>query len=133
MIVVDASALAAALGQDGSFGGRARERLRGETLVAPELIDLEVAAALRRLSLGGRLPVARAELALLDLLRLPLRRLAHRPLIGRCWELRDNLTVYDAAYVALAEGLRSTLVTADARLAKAPGPCCEVELVSASA
>ena len=64
----------------------------------------------------------RAALALADLAALPLRRAAHRPLLARCWELRDNLTVYDASYVALAEALDVTLLTGDGRLSRAAGP-----------
>jgi predicted nucleic acid-binding protein len=70
-------------------------------------------------------------MALDDLLALPVERASHRPLLARCWELRDNLSVYDAAYVALAEALGTPLLTADARLAKAPGLKCAVEVLSA--
>ncbi|MGH9115653.1 MAG: type II toxin-antitoxin system VapC family toxin [Acidimicrobiales bacterium] len=129
MIVVDASVLAAALGDDGADGGEARSRLGGEALAAPELIDLEVSSVLRRLLAAGRLPTRRAELALSDLLALPLRRVPHRPLMSRCWSLRDNLTTYDAAYVALAEQLDVTLVTSDLRLSRAPGLRCKVEVL----
>jgi predicted nucleic acid-binding protein len=69
----------------------------------------------------------RAALALADLTAMPLRRAPHRALLGRCWELRDNLTVYDAAYVALAEALDVTLLTGDGRLARATGPRCRIE------
>lgn len=130
MIVVDASVLAPALGDDGVDGDRARRRLAGETLVAPELIDLELPSVFRRLLRAGHLPARRAELALDDLAALPLHRVAHRALIRRCWELRDNLTVYDASYVALAEVLDATLVTSDIRLAQAPGPRCAVEVLA---
>lgn len=129
MIVVDASVLAPALGDDGTDGDQARSRLGGEVLAAPELIDLEVASVLRRLLAAGRLPARRAELALSDLFALPLRRVPHRPLLRRCWNLRDNLTAYDAAYVALAEQLGATLVTSDLRLSRAPGLRCEVEML----
>ncbi len=132
MIVVDASVLSSALADDGDDGDRARERLRGEHLAAPELVDLEVSSVLRRLLLVGRLPLRRAELALSDLVALPLRRVSHRVLLARCWDLRDNLTAYDAAYVALAEQLDTTLVTADTRLAGAPGLRCEIDLVTSS-
>jgi predicted nucleic acid-binding protein len=127
VIVVDASALAVALVDDGGPGDRARQRLRGERLAAPELVDLEVASVLRRLVGHSGLPARRAELALQDLATMPLDRASHLPLLPRCWELRDNVTVYDAAYVALAELLASPLVTADARLAHAPGPRCPIE------
>ncbi|WP_432507724.1 type II toxin-antitoxin system VapC family toxin [Kineococcus arenarius] len=129
MIVVDASVLAPALADDGPDGDRARERLLGEVLAAPEVIDLEVASVLRRAVAGGALPQRRADLALTDLIDLPLRRAAHRGLLRRCWELRHTVTSYDAAYVALAEALDVTLVTADARLSRAPGTTCEVEVL----
>ena len=129
MIVVDAGVLATALGDDGPDGDRARARLRGERLSAPELVDLEVASVLRRQVQGGEVDIRRAALALADLAALPLRRAPHRPLLARCWELRDNLTVYDASYVALAEALDVTLLTGDGRLARAPGPRCRVEIL----
>jgi predicted nucleic acid-binding protein len=65
-----------------------------------------------------------------DLMALPLRRVSHRPLLTRCWELRDNLTPYDAAYVSLAEELNASLLTADRRLAAAPGLRCDVVVLS---
>ena len=104
--------------------------MRSEVLAAPELVDLEVVSAVRRLHGAGALDARRARLALTDLIELPMERAPHLPLLTRCWELRDNLSVYDAAYVALAESLDATLVTADARLARAPGPRCRVELLS---
>jgi len=130
VIVVDACVLASALGDDGLDGDQARSRLAGEDLAAPELIDLEVSSVLRRLVPTGKLPARRAELALADLVALPLRRVPQRPLLWRCWALRDNLTTYDAAYVALAEMLGVTLVTADASLSKASGLGCEVQLLA---
>ncbi|MDA8282134.1 MAG: type II toxin-antitoxin system VapC family toxin [Actinomycetota bacterium] len=132
MIVVDASVLSPALADDGDDGDRARERLRGEHLSAPELVDLEVSSVLRRLVLVGRLPLRRAELAMSDLVALPLRRVSHRVLLARCWDLRDNLSVYDASYVALAEQLETILVTADTRLAGAPGLRCKIDLVTST-
>ena len=129
MIVVDASVLAVALGDDGPDGATSRSALAGETLIAPELIDLEVLSVLRRQVMAGNMPPARAELALSDLADLPMRRAPHRPLLQRCWELRQTVTVYDAAYIALAETLGIALVTADARLSSAPGVRCQVDLV----
>lgn len=129
MIVVDASVLAPALADDSADGQIARSRLAGEDLVAPELIDLEVAAVVRRGVLSGQLSLRRAEQALDDLVDLPLRRVPHVRFLVRCWELRENLTVYDAAYVALAEMLSVVLVTGDARLAKAPGIRCQVDVL----
>src|SRR5699024_3822600 len=96
----------------------------------PELIDLEVSSVLRHLVLGGQLPMRRADLALTDLSALPLHRVTHRPLLARCWSLRDNLTTYDACYVVMAEQLAVRLVTADARMARAAGLRCEVEVLT---
>lgn len=133
MIVVDASVVAVALGDDGPEGDQLRSRLRTEhRLAAPELLDLEVVSVLRGLQRSGQLDQRRAEQALADLIRLPLERAAHRPLLSRCWELRDNLTAYDAAYVALAEVLETTLLTADARLARTNGPHCPIELIAST-
>lgn len=129
VLVVDASVLAVALADDGVDGDTARTRLRGERLAAPDLVDLEVLSVLRGQLRGGALERRRAELALADLMDLPLERAPHRPLLGRCWELRDNLTAYDAAYVALAEALDTTLLTSDARLAAAPGSRCRIEIL----
>lgn len=129
VLVVDASVLAPALADDTSDGDAARERLRGHALVAPELIDLEVASVLRRQLLAGDLDASRVGLAVADLVDLPVRRVRHRQLLRRCWELRHNLTVYDAAYVALAELLDLILVTGDARLSTAPGVRCRVEVL----
>lgn len=132
MLVIDASVLAPALADDGADGDRARVRLHGESLAAPELVDLETASVIRRALFAGRLDNRRAELALTDLAALPLSRVPHRPLLVRCWQLRENLTVYDAAYVALAELLDVVLVTADARVAGAPGPRCEFDVLGSA-
>lgn len=130
MIVVDASVLSPALADDGADGDRARLRLRGEQLVAPELVDLEVLSTLRRAVRGGRLDERRSGQALDDLAALPLRRIPHLPLLARAWGLRDNLTAYDAAYVALAESLRALLLTADGGIGKASGVRCDVEVLT---
>jgi predicted nucleic acid-binding protein len=129
LIVVDASVIVTALGDDGPEGDRARQRLRAERLAAPHLIDLEVTSAWRRLTGAGELDERRARLALLDLEGLRVDRAPHGILLHRCWELQDSLTVYDAAYVALAELLEVTLVTADTKLSKAPGPRCPIEVL----
>lgn len=131
VIVVDASVLAPALADDNVSGDRARARLVHERLAAPELIDLETASVLRGLTASGKLSDRRARMALADLDALPMERIAHRALLERCWQLKANLTTYDAAYVALAEALDVSLVTADARMAKAPGVRCKIEVMTA--
>jgi predicted nucleic acid-binding protein len=128
VIVVAASVLAVAPGDDGQDGDRARARLRKERLAAPDLVDLEVASVWRRQVRERLIEVRRASLALADLASIPLLRVAHRVLVARCWELRDNLTVYDASYVALAELLGVTLLTGDGRVGRAPGLRCRVEV-----
>lgn len=130
MIVLDASIVVTALADDGEDGDMAQDRLRGERLVAPHLIDLEVTSAWRRLVAAGGLDHQRVAVAFDDLRALRVNRVSHLPLVERCWELRENLTVYDAAYVALAEIMDVVLVTADARLATAPGTRCDIELIS---
>ena len=129
MIVVDASALAAALADDETDGDVARKRLEGEQLAAPEVIDLEIASMLRRKCRVGAISLQRALTVLADLQTMRLSRRSHGPLLNRIWDLRENVTPYDAAYVALAEGLGATLVTADARLRRAPGPRCAIEVL----
>ena len=130
MIVVDASIIAAALIREDSTGDRLRARLAGERLAAPAVMEIEVVSTWRGFSRAGRLPARRAEVALADLAGMPLERAPHGPLMPRIWELRDNLSAYDAAYVALAESLDTLLLTGDARLARAPGIECEVELLA---
>lgn len=129
MIVIDASVLAVALGDDGRDGAAARAAIVGETLAAPELIDLEVLSVWRRLVAAGGMTPERADVAMSDLAAMPMRRNSHRLLMHRCWELRHVVTVYDAAYVALAEAFGVALLTADARLSRAPGLRCRVERI----
>ncbi len=129
MIVVDASVLAPALSDDSDEGDHLRRRLRGQTVTAPELIDFEVQSVLRAGVRRGLLDERRARQAWTDLTSAPLHRAPHRPLLHRAWELRDNVTTYDAAYVALAEVLGAILLTTDSKLANAPGIRCEVDLV----
>ncbi len=125
MVVVDASALVDAL----LMNGAARSRLGVESLQAPELIDAELLAVLRRLVLAGKLQDSAALQALTISHQLGLRRHTSRALWRRAWELRLNLSAYDALYVTLAEELQVPLLTADARLARAPGLRCRVELI----
>lgn len=132
MRVVDASVLFVALALDNHDGDSVRAVLRGQQLAAPDLIDLEVVSALRKHVSIGLLDERRAHLALQDLQAIPLERARHAPLLSRCWELRDNFTAYDAAYIALAEALGATLLTADDRMARAPGSRCHIELLSSA-
>ena len=129
MLVVDASVLVVALADDGADGDRARQRLRGEELAAPELVDLEVASVIRKHLAMGSLDSRRAQLSLKDLADLAIQRAPHLPLLARCWELRENMTIYDAVYVALAEALEVSLLTADTRMARAPGPTCTIDVL----
>jgi predicted nucleic acid-binding protein len=124
VIVIDASVLGPALLDDAEDGARAREAIAGQDLSAPHLIDCEVVSVIRRARLRGDVGEDRARQALADLAEIPVARVAHTHLLGRMWELRPTLTPYDAAYVALAEALEATLVTADRRLARASGPAC---------
>lgn len=124
MIVVDASAVAAALVDDGAPGAWAEgELLRGQ-LAAPHLLHVEVANILRRAVLSGHLSRDAGSLAYADLLAMPVELFPFGPLASRVWELRDNVTPYDAWYVALAESLDAELVTLDARLSRAAGARC---------
>ena len=130
MIVVDASALLEALLR--TPDARAVESWlfeSGETLHVPHLLDLEVAQVLRRYAANGELDSERGRAALADLADLPLRRYPHDFLLSRVWELRNNLTAYDAVYVALAEALDAPLLTRDRGLAAAAGHHARVELV----
>jgi predicted nucleic acid-binding protein len=130
MMVVDASIVASALGDDGPDGERVRLRIVSEQLAAPELLDLEVASVWRHAITRGEMVGHRAEQALADLAAIPIARAPHQALMPRIWELRDNVTPYDAAYISLAEALESPLLTADERLSRATGPRCEILLFS---
>ena len=130
MIVVDASALLEALLR--TPAARAVESWlfeSGQTLHVPHLLDLEVAQVLRRYAANGEIDGDRGRAALADLADLPLRRYPHDFLLSRVWELRNNLTAYDAVYVALAEALDAPLLTRDRRLAAAAGHHARVELI----
>jgi len=130
LIVLDASAVFAVLLDPGLGAERIRERIEspGESLHVPHLMDLEVLHVLRRQALRNALTRRRSAEALEDLTDIMFVRYPHTSLVERIWELRHNLTAYDAAYVALAEALDAPLVTMDARLAQAPGHNATVEL-----
>lgn len=129
VLVVDASVLAPVVADGGDDGSRFRARLRGEVVVGPDLLRVEVTSVLRRHANSGQLTVEQAESAVGDLLAFPITVFPTTPLLVRVWELRHNLTAYDACYVALAEAIQQPLLTADHRLANAPGLLCQVETV----
>ncbi|MHA6797982.1 type II toxin-antitoxin system VapC family toxin [Bounagaea algeriensis] len=125
MIVVDASAALSAL----LTAGPARGRLAEQQLHVPHLIDSEIASGLRRRVAAGQVPADAAWTSLRVWQRLGVTRYPAFSLLGRVWELRDNVSAYDASYAALAESLDCTLLTADARLARAPGTRCTITIV----
>ena len=130
MIVLDASVVVDWLIQS-EAGRRVESRIysRRESLHAPELLDLEVAQVLRRLLREGILTATRAEAAVEDLQDLRVTRYSHAVLLPRIWELRHNLSAYDAAYVALAEKLDATLLTRDAGLANTARHSAKIEVL----
>ena len=130
MIVLDASvAVEILLGS--TVGLIALDTLEadGESVHAPELLDVEVLHVLRRVVAQRRMTERRAEQAMAILADFPVQRHGHAALLVRCWQHRANLTAYDAMYVALAEGLQATLLTCDAGIASAPGVQARVEVV----
>ena len=131
MIVLDASAAIEWLLQT-RLGARVEARIfsRPAALHAPHLIDIEVAQVLRRYVAAGVIPTARGQQALDDQMDLALTRYPHDWLLSRVWELRDNLTAYDAVYVALAEALGAPLVTCDNKLASAAGHRARIDVIS---
>jgi predicted nucleic acid-binding protein len=130
VIVIDASALAEVLLR-GPAAEAVERRIHdiSETLHAPHLIDMEVAHVVRRYAARGDIADELGRAALGDLFDFPLRRYSHLSLLSRIWELRHNLSAYDAAYVALAEALGAPLVTLDRRLAGASGHRARIELL----
>ena len=128
MLVVDASVLAPAIVDAGTDGTTLRARLRGETLAGPDLLRIQVLAVIRKGLIAGTLTTKQADAGVDDLLDLPLSVFPSAPLLRRAWALRANATAYDACYLALAEALDCALLTADIRLAHAPGATCTVEL-----
>ncbi len=131
MIVVDASILANALGDDEDDGDAARSELRAAgDLAAPDLVDVETVAVLRKRWLARAISDERFDAAVTDLQRWDFERVPTLRLVRRAYELRANVTAYDAMYVALAEALGCELLTADQRLAGATGPHCSIRVLS---
>lgn len=133
MIVIDASALVLALVDGSRRGAEARRMLTdaraNDAWFAPEHLLIESAQAIRGLGLGGKVKSADLDVARTVLSQLAVNVVPTRLILGRIWELADNLTAYDAAYVACAERLDAPLVTGDRKLAVAPGPRCEFIVV----
>jgi predicted nucleic acid-binding protein len=125
VIVVDASAAVLGLLND----GEARATLSEEVVICPHLVDSEVVHALRSQVLRGAVRISVAKRALDTWARLGLQRVGVVGLLGRVWQLRENLSAYDATYVAVAEAFEVPLMTADGRLARAPGPRCAITVV----
>lgn len=123
-VVVDASAVVAALVDSGELGRWAEDRLRGDRLAAPYLMHAEATNILRRAELAGDVSADSAALAYTDLLDLPVTLYPFEPFADRIWELRRTVTAYDGWYVALAESFETSLVTVDEKLARASGPVC---------
>jgi predicted nucleic acid-binding protein len=126
VLVVDASVIAPVVADSGVDGETFRARLRGEVIAGPDLLRVEVMSVVRR---QGSLTVAEADAAIEDLLDLPLSVFPTSSLLRRAWALRNNITAYDGCYIALAEALGCSLLTADARLANAPGSRCPIEVI----
>lgn len=130
-MVVDASVVVEALTNRGAVGTVAREVLDGRALrQSAAIVRAEVVSALRSMARQGVVASDRARAAAARATALQLELHAFEPYLPRVWELRDNLSVYDAWYVAVAEALGTPLVTADARLAQAPGVRCPIEVLS---
>lgn len=125
-VVVDASVLVAALVDSERRGAWAESMLSGSPVAGPELVLVETSNILRRLERVGEISRLEATSAYRDLLQLDLTSFPYTPFAVRIWELRNNLTSYDAWYVALAEALDCPLVTLDAKLGRAHGPICEI-------
>jgi predicted nucleic acid-binding protein len=130
VIVLDASAVVELL-LDTVTGRRVAMLIEDAALGlhAPHLLDVEVVSVLRRFVRDGSLDEEEAQAAIGDLLALDLERHSHEALLERAWDLRANVTTYDAVYVALAEALDATLLTCDRRLARAPGAKTRIELI----
>lgn len=127
-VVVDASVVVAALVDGGPAGRWAESLLAAGELAAPHLMPVEVANILRRAVVAGDLSADVAALAHAELTELPVELFSYEPFAQRVWQLRANVTAYDAWYVAVAEELDAELATLDAKLAGASGPRCAFAL-----
>lgn len=132
MLVVDTSAVLEAIAALDPARGLIERLAEDGDLHAPHLIDTELLHALRRMSINDQISNERAEDARSDFAELALVRYRHQPLNDRVWELRHNVTAYDATFIALAEALAAPLITCDARLASSPGHSAQIELFGTS-
>ena len=123
-LIIDASMVVSALVDSGRDGRWAEALLVSDSLAAPHLLSAEASNILRRSALAGAISPEQASLAHADLLDLRVELFPYAPFASRIWELRENVTCYDAWYVAVAEALSAPLATLDIRLTKAPGPHC---------
>jgi predicted nucleic acid-binding protein len=130
VIVADAGVVLEALLFSGRHGQLARQRLASTDVHVPELLDLEVLSALRRLTAQGVASPSQGPHVLRGLRLANIVRHPHVWFLNRVWELRDSVTPYDAVYVAMAERANATLVTLDNRLASAHGPRCRIEVLA---
>ena len=130
MIVVDAGVVFTLVAGAEAAARDLALRVDNEQMLAPQLVDLEVVSVLRRLVLRRDFPPSLAAASVRHLGELDITRVAHAPLLERCWELSDNLTPYDAAYVALAELVGAPLLTTDQRLVGASGTRCPIEVLN---
>jgi predicted nucleic acid-binding protein len=128
VLVVDTSAVLEAIAARDPAPGLVERLAEDGDLHGPHLLDTELLHALRRMSLKNQISDERAEDALSDFAELALVRYSHQPFNDRVWELRHNITAYDATFIALAEALSAPLITCDARLAAAPGHSATIEL-----
>lgn len=126
---VDASAMIVMLIEENDRGHLVSDRLSGSSCCAPELLPFEVANVLRRKTIAGILPERQAKRALNVLEEFPIELWPWKPLSSRIWRLRGSITAYDASYIAVAELLGCPLLTGDARLSRAPGARCAVEVI----
>lgn len=126
LLVLDASALVAVLTDADGAGAAVADALAGNALAAPELLPFEAANVLRRLELSGLLAAETAALAHRDLLDLAVQLWPYATVAAGAWRLRGGLTLYDAAYVALAAQVDVPLVTLDQRLARTASTACTV-------
>ncbi len=129
VLVVDASVVAPAVADGGGDGDVCRQKIVGQALAAPDLMRVEVMSVIRRQRSRSEMTSMQARHAIDDLMDLPITVYPTASLLARGWELQANVSSYDACYIALAEALGCTFVTADHRLANAPGARCRFDVV----